>query len=333
MNDLSVYCDNHADLHVPVRYNKCPFCNHNVSAKGFVVTRTPKGFLMWCHRCHSKKFVTTGMPSISECIETTSEVLAHSKSSWLGNILQCSTSNAASVLDNTPAPDSQEITYTVQLPSDCTDVGLMPVQARLWLAKYGITLAEINKWGFCYSPIRERLILPVRDASGNVIFWQGRYFGHDASAPKYHNVRSKRESIWFDTGCDWENAPLITILCEDILSAIAINRENGYRAIALLGCYVSDALMKQLQSEGRQVLVWLDPDKRCEAMKYAKRLTANFGLTASAVVNPRYDKDPKEYSPALIKELVDAKVQNSNSVSGYIQGIVQTILQLFQHLV
>lgn len=289
--DLSAYMNREQDLGVPVRYKHCPFCGHDVSAKGFIVTRTAKGFIMWCHRCHAKKFMPTGMPSMSECVSTGASALTR---------LRAGTSLDAQTNDQTQVIDTQ--TYKVELPPDCTEPGVMPDCARLWLAKYGITDAEIKEYGFCWSPFRERLILPVRNSSGDVIFWQGRYFGTDATASKYHNVRLKRVSTWFDTGGDTSN---VTVLCEDILSAIAIHRENGYRAIALLGCYVNDQLIDLLQSEGRQVLVWLDPDKQCEALRYAKRLSSVFGISTRAII--RATVDPKEYKPCDIKTFIEGK--------------------------
>jgi hypothetical protein len=291
--DLTPYLDKSSPVGTLVRYNHCPFCGHDVGRAGFIVTRKPRGYIMWCHRCHAKRYVgTSSVPSKQECLRIGGEA----KNRILSNhqLRKCA---------NPPT----EITVSVQLPADCVPV--IPTEAIQWLSKYRITPAEIVQYGFQYSHYRQRLILPVYDStSGDLIYWQGRYFGTDATAPKYHNIKSKRTKVWFDTGGDFEN---VTILCEDILSAIAIHRSNGYRAIALLGCFVSDELITLLQSEGRQVIVWLDPDKRCEAVKYAKRLCV-LGVPSRAVITAT--KDPKEYTPLEVYNFIHSKtMENSDA--------------------
>ena len=261
------------------RYGKCPFCG-TVKRLGFVVTRTTTGFVCWCHGCHKSYGVGGSTPPRSECLRTAGEL------------------KARMILDrrkHKKATGEQTITRaSVFLPYDITDE--LPTSALVWLRMYNVTQQEIQKYGLCWSPKYDRLVLPVRDENGKLVYWQGRYFGHDKCQPKYINTRSSRGNVWFDTGGDCKTV----VLVEDILSAIAVSRTGEARAIALLGSFISDNLIVKLLSEDRQVCVWLDRDKWCESLAFTKRLNV-FGITAKTISTT---KDPKCYKPVTIcKEL------------------------------
>lgn len=274
------------------RYGKCPFCG-TVKRLGFVVTRTNTGFICWCHGCHKSYGIGGAIPPRKECLRVSGEL----KARMIQNPRK-----------RVPSVNTQTITKSsVYLPMDITDE--LPTSALVWLRLYGITQQEIQKYGFCWSPKYDRLVLPVRDENGRLVYWQGRYFGLDKRQSKYINTKSSRGNIWFDTGGDFP----ITVLVEDILSAIAISRTGKARAIALLGSFISDNLIVKLLSEDRQVCVWLDRDKRCDALVFTKRLNV-FGITAKTVSTV---KDPKCYKPSTIcKELRHAFPQLFNDDKG-----------------
>lgn len=286
MSKYEQYLDYGAPLHEPVRHGYCPFCETYRNA--FVVTRTERGFLMWCHRCHAKKYVKSKTPSLAETLRV---VKARATASL--------------------HPQQERVPGAVPLPDDF--VADIPQSGLVWLAMYGVTSAEIQQYRFGYSPSKERLILPV--FNDNVLmFWQGRYLGVDSNQPKYLSVRTARADIWFECGPDDSTK---CVLVEDILSALAVARA-GYRAVALLGSYVNDALLKKLLREGRQVCVWLDPDKRAESIRYSKRLRA-FGLQAASILRP--DKDPKEYPPNRVTEYLEGEKHAGSSDSADAQDV------------
>ena len=260
------------------RYGKCPYCG-TIKRLGFVVTRTTTGFVCWCHGCHKSYSVGGHTPSSSECFRSAGELKAR--------LIQ----RRQKQLTN----DTKTILRTsVHMPYDVTDE--LPTSSLVWLRMYNITQQEINKYGLCWSPSLERLILPVRDKSSKLVYWQGRYFGRDRKQPKYINTKCSRGDVWFDTGDD----ATTTVLVEDILSAIAISRTGKARAIALLGSFVSDNLIVKLLSEDRQVCVWLDRDKRHDALAFTKRLNV-FGITAKTISTVN---DPKCYkATTIIKEI------------------------------
>lgn len=282
----------HEELHKPVRFAVCPFCKERVSSKGFVVTRTKKGYLMWCHKCHTKKFIRAEIPSASTVIKLTRDAL-------------------------TPLVETKQ-ERVVKLPFDFTRT--LPPQVKLWLDKYGVTDTEaavICGW----SPQYQRLILPVYNARGRLVYWTGRYFGVRPDQPKYLNTSLKKSSAVFDTAslslydCD----PFVTVVVEDIISAMALYRA-GFRAIALLGSYLDDTIITVLRQH-RQVLMWLDSDKRSESVKFAKRLNA-IGITSKSVLHK--DGDPKDYSSTDIREVVYEKFkQNPQSVLEHANDLLQ----------
>lgn len=259
------------------RYGKCPFCG-SVKRLGFVVTRTTTGFVCWCHGCHKAYGSGGSTPSYRECLRVSGELKARM-------ILNPRKRNQSA--------STQTITKaSVHLPYDITDE--LPTSSLVWLRMFGVTQQEIQKYGLCWSPKYDRLVLPVRDENGKLVYWQGRYFGLDKRQPKYINTRCSRGNVWFDTGGDFQ----ITVLVEDILSALAVFRTGKARAIALLGSFISDNLIVKLLSEGKQVCVWLDRDKRCESIAFTKRLNV-FGVTAKTISTV---KDPKCYKPTTISK-------------------------------
>ncbi len=281
------------------RYGECPFCG-KANRLAFVVTRTPKGFVCWCHRCHRTTSVNNRVPSARDCLRIADEHMRNEIQPLRKHVKR------------DPARVSEVKKAYVALPFDVTKI--IPLKALLWLNKYNVTKEELEAYGICYSPVFERLILPVYDVNKRLIYWQGRYFGDGSSDkhPKYFNVRSTREDIWFDTKTDSE----VIVVVEDILSALAIGR-SGYRAIALLGSYISDSLILRLQaltnesnaglqSKGKQVCVWLDLDKQCESLRYSKRLNV-FGVRAKTIIT---ELDPKEYTNQRIQKEISHALSN-----------------------
>lgn len=270
--ELEKFLDYNAPMDVPVRQAYCPFCEPDkVTSHGFVVTRKRNGFSMWCHRCHTKYWYPIKSPS-------SSAILSELHRRAVGN------KDNASV-----------VTKKVTLPSDFT--ADIPASGLLWLRTYGVNEDEIRRYHFGYSPRLDRLILPVfRD--GELVFWQGRNLSSDTSRPKYMNVRSQRSDIVLFVN----NQTSKVVLVEDILSCLAVARA-GVSAVALLGSYVKMDLLRDVLADAdiACIKVWLDPDKRQEACKYAKQLRA-LGYSASPIVLAH--QDPKCYKPEEVQRFI-----------------------------
>lgn len=259
------YLDSSLQVGERRRYEYCPFCEQTVRGKGFVVTRTRHGYFAYCFRCH--EHTTTRKGGLSPL--------------QVRNLLTQS---------HTERTVSTEV---VALPDDFTSE--IPNIGLLWLRTYGVTDEEIHRHNFGFSPRLNRLILPVY-SNGELMYWQGRKLDvNDTASPKYLNLRANRQGTFF---CIFDKDEETTILVEDILSAIAVARA-GFKSVALLGSFVGPDLFPVLPT--KCVRVWLDPDKRKDAVKFAAKLRAN-GFQSSAVVLPT--KDPKEYSPEEIQEIL-----------------------------
>lgn len=269
--ELEKFVDFNAPIGVAVRQPYCPFCEPDrKTSHGFVVTRTRRGFSMWCHRCHTKYWIPTTCPS-SQSILSELRKRAADK-----------------------VRPACVVTKKISLPSDfTTDI---PASGLLWLRTYGVSNDEIRKYRFGYSPSLDRLILPVFREE-ELIFWQGRNLSSDTTRPKYLNVRTKRDDVVMFINKDTDKV----VVVEDIISCIVVAR-SGVSAVALLGSYIKIDFMKQVLTDTiKCVKVWLDSDKRKEACKYSKQLSA-LGFSASPVVLPT--KDPKLYNEKEILKYV-----------------------------
>ena len=262
---IAEYCDGNMPLDTPTRHAWCPFCNKDVSARGFIVWRTHTGWSMFCHKCGvSRRFKRDGVASPSTLISRVNGI-------------------------RSPLNRKGGSAY---LPEDF--VLDLPGAAKQWLRKYGVTDAEAKRYRFGYSERMNRLIMPVFK-DGEVVYWQGRRLSGNRHEMKYLSMRGATKDSFFE---------LITpgatnaVLVEDIVSAIVLRRA-GYNAISLLGSYIGDAAASRLKSLGlTSVCVWLDPDKRKESVKFARKLSG-LGFSATCLVTPT--KDPKDYSITQIR--------------------------------
>jgi hypothetical protein len=154
----------------------------------------------------------------------------------------------------------------------------IPVKAKQWLLKYGITNEEIDKYKIAYNANSEILVLLFTQN-----YWQGRCFGNQYQ--KYLSKGNKPLTIYGNSD---------TIVCvEDVLSAIKIARLSPeFCATPLLGSSMSLETTQSLSERFKNIVIWLDRDKAKEAIRIARNLKQR-GLLVEVVISP---KDPKEYT-------------------------------------
>jgi Zn ribbon nucleic-acid-binding protein len=154
----------------------------------------------------------------------------------------------------------------------------IPLVAKQWLLKYGITNDEIQHNNIAWDAQNQILILHYTQN-----YWQGRCFGNQSQ--KYLSKGSKPLTIYGNGD---------TIVCvEDILSAIKIARLSpDYCATPLLGSSMSLETTQSLSERFKSILIWLDRDKAKDAIKIARNLKQR-GINSDVVISP---KDPKEYT-------------------------------------
>lgn len=143
----------------------------------------------------------------------------------------------------------------VTLPSPVNfDVGSWPLPARAWLYKAGLSLPDIAEIGAYHHEPTSRVVLPIMDEEGNVVYWQARdpSWTRKSERPKYLNPKVDKECLVARFG---RGDPLV--LTEDVLSAYRVGKHT--ESWSLLGTDLTTCVASQID-EGREVLVWLDPD-------------------------------------------------------------------------
>lgn len=181
------------------------------------------------------------------------------------------------------------------LPADISyATGEWPARAKLWLAKGGLTDQESGDRGIGYSPMMQRVVMPVT--------YDGKFQGYVARAvmegqePKYLTKYKEKDKFIYhiDRGTD------DVVIVEDILSCVRISRFKS--CIAMLGTSVSDSLLALLVRRYSKYVVWNDydnPEVKIKAHKLKQHLEL-FGDTKLLVT----DSDPKELTDEEIQTWV-----------------------------
>jgi hypothetical protein len=190
--------------------------------------------------------------------------------------------------------DFPVVHHEVVLPEDCS--ADYPQRCIDWVGQYELTVNDLLSHNVLWSEQWQRLIFPIFGSEGRLLAWQGRYFGEEQGRGK-----------WFTTG-DVKTVFNILgegdtfVLVEDIVSAIKVSRYVS--AMPLYGCSVGSERFSRLSKicpRTSKFLVWLDPDKRKEAVTEARRGRLQ-GLDVSPIFS---DKDPKEMTYEQIKEILN----------------------------
>lgn len=171
----------------------------------------------------------------------------------------------------------------VELPADYNTY--IPPEPYNWIRQY-LNHAEVNK-NFGYSMQEQRLIFPYYSAN-KLRFWTGRYFGADPTAPKYWTEGERNENIILFTN-QVLNRRIVFV--EDVVSAIKVGRVAS--ACPIFGSNVPSDYVRSLAKGFSQAVLWLDHDKRKEAMKQAIYLNTFFKDGVKVVFT---EKDPKAYA-------------------------------------
>jgi len=177
---------------------------------------------------------------------------------------------------------------------DPTDFSLnlsedIPVKARQWLLKYGVSSKEITDFNIKWEQDTEILVLLHTDS-----YWQGRCFGNQKV--KYLS-KGNKPLTYYGNGDK-------LVCVEDILSAIKISAASPeYRALPLLGCSLPNEWVQELSGKFTEVIVWLDRDKAKDAVKISKELRMK-NFVSRVVISPL---DPKEYSKGDLIEWLKRK--------------------------
>lgn len=192
---------------------------------------------------------------------------------------------------------AKNIQLTLELPDDYSTE--IPILGRMWLYKAGITEPTWRSHNIGYSEHLERVILPIHDSQGNLIWYQCRAI-HKGQEPKYLQPARDRSSIVLEVGFEREDIQRV-VLVEDILSAIRVGKHTP--TVSLLGTKITTAQAAKLAKYPR-VTTWLDSDRAGRIGAYNIRRTLGLVTEVDNIVT---DKDPKELSDKQIKEYLNVE--------------------------
>lgn len=149
-----------------------------------------------------------------------------------------------------------------------------------------------------WSDSREYLIFPFfGETRDELVAWQGRYFGERTTHPKWFSKGDLQDVVSLHDVLGRKGECLV--LVEDIISAIRVG--NSAASVCIFGSYVDSARLLHLRIfTSGSIVLWLDPDKRKESIKFAK-LAHSLGFESRIVLT---DRDPKEYTDEEIQEIL-----------------------------
>lgn len=183
--------------------------------------------------------------------------------------------------------------YRVALPSDYDHY--LPDRCLEWLEKYGLTNDEIRANKIGWSEQHERLIFPVWDGAGNLVFFQGRKFSSDGGRHSKYFTGGRSEDVFHILGPDDSSI----ILVEDAVSAIKVARVA--QVMPLWGSNIGPERVRRLAMLFKRLVIWLDKDKAEYSLKTRLKASPYFDKVKSVVTN----KDPKCYETEEIKEILN----------------------------
>lgn len=238
-----------------------------------LIRSEPDGHHAYCFRCNEGGVAKAPAPSLAELAERGRRLRA-------GDALLHRDDAPGRVL--LPVPAVPVVSFSS-----------WPKSAQVWLLKAGLGRAEIARLGAYYHPPSDRVVLPVLDSSGAVVYWQARAL--DGRQPKYMSPEADKAKVLPRFG----SAPFPT-LTEDILSAFKVGLVG--EGWAVMGTKVSAFALRLLMARNVPVNVWLDPDPAGQrgAMKIIKQLRA-YGIETRNIVSKR---DPKLHNRDEIKEIL-----------------------------
>lgn len=233
-----------------------------------LVSRNNQGISAWCFRCHAKGWIPDER-SLAERIQALSQAQ------------EC----------DQVAADSLELPGPGKFST-----WDWPAEALLWLFKAGFSRDEIEAHGWYWNPRMQRVILPVRNKGGKVIYWQGR--GFDKVRAKAINPATNREGLVAQYG----SGTKCVALTEDILSAAKVGGVEGVSAWALLGTVLSYSIALSLAELGRPVLLMLDDDPAGRrGAAEASKILSLLGVWHKQVY---FGKDPKLVPRSAIASII-----------------------------
>lgn len=194
------------------------------------------------------------------------------------------------------------LTYQVRPPFPAShDLATWTPAARVWLYKAGLPAEHIKQLGAYYHAGSDRVVLPIKDSDGQVVFWQARNAEYPKDGrPKYISASLPRDRIHVQYGRADVGVPFC--LTEDILSAYKVGA-SGAVGYAAMGTQLGQHTLALLARRDAPVHLWLDPDAAGEAAR--STIAKQLRLLGLGITHIRTPKDPKAYSFGEIRGILN----------------------------
>ena len=247
----------------------CNKCGVGTNTNAMLVSHGNKAYSGFCFACDNKPYQMKGIQTLEELAEIrrlNNEPLCRGR----GSILE--------------------------LPEDFTND--IPVEGRLWLYSNGITEKLKKLYNIGYSKRLQRVVLPVYDSKGTLIWYQCRAL-LKGQRPKYLQPSLDKSSVVFESKHrETSKNTAEVVIVEDIMSAIRVG--EWVRASSFLGTKATQAQINRV-ARFDKVTIWYDNDK---AGKNGSRTIKQALSMVTKVREIHTELDPKAYSKQQIEEIL-----------------------------
>lgn len=247
----------------------CPECGENTNTNAMMVSHSSKSYNGFCFACDHKPFEMKGKQTLEELTEL----------KRINNESLQPTEGAR-----------------CELPEDFTQD--IPLEGRLWLYSNGITDKHRRKYNIGYSERLRRVVMPVYDTKGDLIWFQCRALVK-GQKPKYLQPSGDKGSVVFQSKTERDKGTKgRVVVVEDIMSAIRVGETT--LAISLLGTKADTNQINTL-SRFSNVTTWLDSDKAGRNGSKTIRQAVGLLTNTTDIVT---ELDPKAYSNQQIEKIL-----------------------------
>jgi hypothetical protein len=161
-------------------------------------------------------------------------------------------------------------TDALRPPPDDTVLAHYPNAVVEWVAKYGLSVADLIRHKVGWSKRREQLIYQFYGADQELVLWQARNFREGTThrdrfftgGPSAEVVAAYYPKQTSNTAC----------IVEDCISAINASHA-GVSGIPCLGSSMPEKKLAMIARMYNEVFVWLDEDKFKEAQRLGRQLS------------------------------------------------------------
>ena len=148
-----------------------------------------------------------------------------------------------------------------------------------------LTPEEIHHPRIPWPTATQLLIFPFFKES-ELVGWIGRNFGETGAKYQIHGMKKEFSTVYGEGD--------VVVFTEDLISAVVVSRVTAARPL------FGTSLPPNYVQGSKSYRLWLDKDKRIEAMKQCNHYK-QYGIDIRPIFT---EKDPKEYTNEQIKEFL-----------------------------